>query len=472
MRSSKGPRRAARPGAVVTARMPDGFLWGAATAAYQIEGAVDADGRGPSIWDTVSARPGAVRHGDTGAIACDSYRRWREDVRLAAELGLSAYRFSVAWPRVLPSGRGRVNQAGLDHYRALVDALLAAGIAPAVTLYHWDLPQSLEDRGGWTARSTVDAFEEYAGLVADALGDRVPMWITLNEPWVSSFVGYGTGEHAPGVRDGRAALLAAHHLLCAHARAVPVLRATTGRVGITLNLTPVRPAGGGPADAAAAARVDGNANRWFLDPLLAGRYPADLADWYGADAADLAGADADLAAIAAPLDFLGVNYYRRTHVAAGTVTGQPRTVRPALDAHAVEPPGVPVTAMGWPVEPDGLTELLVRLRRDHPDLPPLYITENGAAYDDHVDPEGGVHDEERIGYLDGHLRAVREAIDAGADVRGYFCWSLLDNFEWAEGYAKRFGLYFTDYRTQERIPKDSARWYAEVIRRNGPDPAG
>ena len=446
--------------------MPDGFLWGAATASYQIEGAVDADGRGPSIWDTFSARPGTTRHGDTGAIACDGYRRWREDLKLVTDLGLSAYRFSLAWPRIVPAGRGPVNQAGLDHYRALVDALLEAGVTPAVTLYHWDLPQPLQDEGGWEAGGTVDAFAEYVGHVAAALGDRVPMWITLNEPWVSSFLGYGAGIHAPGVRGDRSALLAAHHLLCAHGRAVQVLRGTGGRVGVTLNLTPVRPVTDDPRDVAAATRVDGNSNRWFLDPLFTGRYPRDMLDWYGEHATGIV-ADGDLDAVAAPLDFLGVNYYRRSHVAAGTVPGQPRTVRPLLDAHVEDPPDVPRTAMGWPVEPDGLRELLVRLHRDYPGLPPVYITENGAAYDDYVDPEGGVDDEERVAYLSGHLFAVHEAIGAGVDVRGYFCWSLLDNFEWAEGYAKRFGLYFVDYRTQERIPKASARWYAGVVRRNG-----
>jgi beta-glucosidase len=450
----------------VMTSMPDGFLWGAATASYQIEGAVWDDGRSPSIWDTFSARPGAVRHGDTGAIACDSYRRWREDVDLIDRLGLGAYRFSVAWPRVLPDGRGRINQAGLDHYRALVDTLLDRGIAPAVTLYHWDLPQVLEDTGGWTSRNIVDSFVEYVEVVTAALGDRVPMWITLNEPWVASFLGYGAGVHAPGIRDGVAALRAAHHMLLGHGRAMQVLRDLPGAAGITLNLAPMRAATDDGADVAAAQRMDGNANRWFLDPLLQARYPADMVEWY-ANSFDGVVADGDLDIIAAPIDFLGINYYFRQHVAAGSRAQDSRAVLPALDAHRVVPPELPTTQMGWPVEPDGLTELLVRLQRDYPTLPPIYITENGAAYDDYVDPEGDVDDEERIAYLDGHLRALHEAIAQGVDVRGYFCWSLLDNFEWAEGYSKRFGLVFVDYPTQRRIPKASSRWYADVVARNG-----
>jgi beta-glucosidase len=461
--------------------MPDGFLWGAATAAYQIEGAIREDGRGPSIWDTFSAQPGAVYHGDTGAIACDHYRRWREDIDLIGDLGLSAYRFSIAWPRVLPEGRGRVNQAGLDFYRRLVDTLLERNITPAVTLYHWDLPQALQDEGGWTVRATIDAFEEYAGVVAAALGDRVPLWITLNEPWVASFLGYGTGVHAPGVRDERAALLAAHHLLCAHGRTVPVLRETAGAVGVTLNLTAVRPASADPKDVAAARRVDGNANRWFLDPIFAGAYPTDLVALH-ADRFDGLLQDGDLDLIGAPLDFLGVNYYFVTRVRAGAraagdnaasdnaagdnAAGDNMVALPSLDAHTVHDPDAPRTAMGWPVQPDGLTELLLRLRADYPQLPPVYITENGAAFYDYVDPEGGVDDEERIAFLHTHLLALHDAIAQGVDVRGYFCWSLMDNFEWAEGYSKRFGLHFVDYLTQLRIPKASARWYADVVRRN------
>ncbi|WP_435158748.1 GH1 family beta-glucosidase [Amycolatopsis sacchari] len=443
--------------------MPEGFRWGVATASYQIEGSVDVDGRAPSIWDTFSATPGAVRHGDTGAIACDHYRRWQEDFGLLSELGVTSYRFSLAWPRIVPDGTGAVNQAGLDHYRRLVDDLLERGIEPAVTLYHWDLPQALQDKGGWAERVTIDAFTRYAEVVAEALGDRVPRWITLNEPWVSSFVGYGSGRHAPGLTDGRSALLAAHHLLCAHAAAVPVLRGAGGQVGITLNLSPIRAVSDDEADVAAARRMDGCQNRWFLDPVLTGRYPEDMVSWYGFE--DVV-ADGDLESISAPLDFLGVNYYTRTHVVAGERAGLRHPLRPALDAHQVHPEGLPRTQMGWTIEPDGLRELLVRLRDDYPRLPPVLITENGAAFDDYADPEGGIDDEERVEFLAGHLSALRDAIDEGVDVAGYFCWSLMDNFEWAEGYARRFGLYYVDYPTQRRTAKASARWYADVVRRN------
>ena len=444
--------------------MPDGFLWGVATAAYQIEGSIAADGRGPSIWDTFSATPGAVRHGDTGAIACDHYRRWESDLGLLTDLGVGGYRFSIAWPRILPEGTGPVNQAGLDHYRRLVDGLLDRGITPAVTLYHWDLPQTLQDAGGWADRRTVAAYAEYAQVLADALGDRVPLWITHNEPWVASFLGYGSGVHAPGIRDGRAALLAAHHLLLSHAAALPVLRRTTGQVGITLNLTPMGTPGADAVDRAAVVREDGNANRWFLDPLLRGSYPADLVDWYGAQF-DGVVRDGDLEAIHAPVDFLGINYYFRNWVIAGS---DPRAhpVLPSLNTRPARPEGLPTTSMGWTVEPDALRELLVRLRREYEDLPPIYITENGAAYDDYVDPEGGIDDDERIAFLHAHLTALHEAVAAGVDVRGYFCWSLMDNFEWAEGYSRRFGLYFVDYGSQRRIPKASAQWYADVVKRN------
>ncbi|MGH8870229.1 MAG: GH1 family beta-glucosidase [Actinomycetes bacterium] len=453
------------------ARMPEGFLWGAATASYQIEGAVDEDGRGPSIWDTFSATPGAVRHGDTGAIACDHYHRWETDLDLLTSLGLSAYRFSIAWPRVQPDGCGEVNQKGLDFYARLADGLRDRGIEPVATLYHWDLPLPLqEDSGGWASRETAERFAAYAALVHEALGDRITRWITLNEPWVSSFLGYGAGVHAPGVRDGAQALAAAHHLLLGHGLAVQALRAGrhSGEVGITLNLAPTEPAGPGPADVAASRRVDANQNRWFTDPLFLGSYPEDLLAWYDET---VPGAmpevrDGDMACIATPLDLLGVNYYFRQHVRAGGAEA-PREVLPSLDARQDPPDWLPRTAMAWPVEADGLRELLVRLHTDYDRLPPVYITENGCAYDDYVDPEGGVDDLERIDYLDGHLRAVAAAVAEGVDVRGYFAWSLLDNFEWAEGYAKRFGLHFVDYRTQRRIPKASAVWYRDVVARNG-----
>lgn len=461
-----------RPGPVVP--FPAGFRWGAATAAYQIEGAAAEDGRGRSIWDTFTRVPGAVEGGHTGDVACDHYHRYPEDVKLMADLGLTAYRFSVAWPRVQPQGRGAANQAGLDFYRRLVDELLAHGIEPWLTLYHWDLPQALEDAGGWAERDTADRFTEYAALVRDALGDRVRHWITLNEPWCSSFLGYGSGAHAPGRRDRTAAVRAAHHLLLGHGHAVQVLRGADpgADVGITLNLYAVSPAGDGPADADAARRIDGLANRFFLDPVLRGRYPEDVL-------ADLAGvtdfghvADADLETIATPGTFLAVNYYSR-HVVAAPVAGAeppghwraPSSWPGSEDVRFLDR-GLPATVMGWEIDPAGLTETLLRLHRDYPPLP-LYVTENGAAFDDVVEPDGEVRDLDRIAFLDGHLRACQHAIAAGVPLRGYFAWSLLDNFEWAHGYAKRFGLVRVDYRTQQRTPKASARWYAEVVRRNG-----
>jgi len=444
---------------------PEGFLWGTATAAYQIEGAVTEDGRGQSIWDVFSATPGKIRDGDTGAVACDHYHRWPEDVALMAGLGYQAYRFSIVWPRIIPDGDGPVNRAGIDHYSRLVDALLEHGITPMATLYHWDLPQPLQERGGWTVRGTVDAFARYAEIVASALGDRVPMWVTVNEPAVVAGHGHGSGVHAPGISDGRAALEAAHHLLLGHARAAEALRTTTGQVGIALSVTDVVAGREGAEHAAAAARVDGHNNRWYLDPLLRGHYPADLVDWFGATFHGIV-REGDLDLIARPMDFLGLNYYFRSHIVAGAAPDTP-PAEPPLHAHRVVPSELPVTAMGWPVEPDGFRAFLSRVARDYPDAPPIYITENGAAHDDMPDQGGDVDDPARIAYLDGHLRAMREAMAAGADIRGYFCWSLLDNFEWAEGYAKRFGLVHVDYATQRRTPKSSARWYAEVVKQNG-----
>jgi beta-glucosidase len=450
---------------------PQGFLWGSATAAYQVEGAVDADGRGPSIWDTFSATPGKVRGGDTGAVACDQYRRYPQDIALMADLGLRAYRFSIAWARIQPEGSGPANPKGLDHYRRLVEQLRERGIEPMVTLYHWDLPQALQDAGGWPARATAERFADYASLVGEALGDLVDYWTTLNEPWVSSHLGYGSGVHAPGVRDAAQCLAATHHLLLGHGLAAQALRAASHadlQVGITLNLTVATPASDAEEDAAAAHRLDGDINRLFLDPVLRGRYPGDMVDWFGGEAAFPFLFDGDLATIAGPLDFLGVNYYFRSHVrasAAGEPAG-PRATVPSIAAVTEPPPELPRTAMGWPVEPDGLRELLVRLHDDYPGLPPVYITENGAAYDDRPAADGTVDDLDRVAYLDGHVRALAEAVAAGVDVRGYFVWSLLDNFEWAEGYAKRFGIVFVDYATQRRIPKASARWYARVVRDN------
>ncbi|MEU4093403.1 GH1 family beta-glucosidase [Streptomyces sp. NPDC026673] len=454
-----------------TPAFPEGFRWGAATAAYQIEGAADEDGRTPSIWDTFSRTPGKVRNGDTGDIAADHYHRMREDVALMAELGLTDYRFSVSWPRVQPTGRGPAVQKGLDFYRALVDELLDHRIRPVLTLYHWDLPQELEDAGGWPVRATAERFAEYAGLVADALGDRVPLWTTLNEPWCSAFLGYAEGVHAPGRTEPEAALRAAHHLNLGHGLAVGVLRErlpVRAEVSLTLNLAAVRPHTASAADADAARRVDALANRIWLDPLFHGRYPEDLrrdtaalTDWSFVE-------DGDLAAISRPVDLLGLNYYAPTVVAAGAHAG-PSPWPGALEHVRFVPAPGPRTAMDWPVDAEGLYELLARLRDELPDTPVL-ITENGAAYDDYADPEGEVHDPERIAYLRSHLDAVHRAIADGADVRGYFLWSLLDNFEWAYGYGKRFGMVHVDFASQRRTPKDSARWYAGVVARGGLPP--
>ncbi|MEQ4725800.1 GH1 family beta-glucosidase [Nonomuraea sp. B19D2] len=434
-----------------------GFLWGAATSSYQIEGAAAEDGREPSIWDVFAAQPGNVRDGDTGDVACDHYHRYRDDVALMAELGLRAYRFSVAWPRVQPRGSGAVNQRGLDFYRRLVDELLSRGIEPWPTLYHWDLPQPLEDAGGWPARDTALRFADYAAAVHDALADRVTHWTTLNEPWCAAFLGYATGEHAPGRREPAAAIHAVHHLLLGHGLAASAMSGS--RVGITLNPTQASPATGAAEDLDAARRIDGVANRIFLDPLFRAAYPADVVQ----DLTEVTGfehvRDGDLKMIAAPLDFLGVNYYTPAIVSGDGSAHQPSPYVGSETVRFVDG-GRPRTAMGWEVDEGGLSDLLVRLARDYP-VTALYVTENGAAYDDEV------HDADRIAYLDGHLRACHDAVARGVPLRGYFAWSLLDNFEWAHGYSQRFGLVHVDFATLRRTPKDSARWYAEVIRRGG-----
>jgi beta-glucosidase len=448
--------------------LPHGFELGVATAAYQIEGAVNEGGRGLSIWDTFSHTPGRVAGGDTGDVACDHYHRYEQDVRLMGDLGVDSYRLSVAWPRVQPEGRGAANRDGLAFYDRLVDLLLEQGIAPAVTLYHWDLPQALEDGGGWRNRDIAQRFAEYAALVHDHLGDRVQRWITLNEPWCSSFLGYANGRHAPGAREGEGALAAAHHLLLGHGLAVAALRADARQgqqVGITLNLQPVSAATSSAQDVAASERALLRANLLFTDPVLDGRYPALARQTYAAltDFGYLH--DGDLTTIAAPLDFLGVNYYFPSRVRAAPYAQDEPALRTAddLGTEEVISPGEELTAMGWPVEPAGLTRLLEWLRDTYPKLPPIYITENGRACDDVVAPDGQVDDPDRVRYLDGHLRAVADAIDAGVDVRGYYCWSLMDNFEWAEGYSKRFGLVYVDYATQQRTPKASFSWFRSLI---------
>jgi beta-glucosidase len=437
---------------------PQQFVWGAATAAYQIEGAATADGRGESIWDRFCALPGKVRNGDSGAVACDFYHRYPADVALMRELGLDAFRFSISWPRILPEGRGRVNQAGLDFYDRVVDELLSAGIQPFPTLYHWDLPQALEDEGGWTTRSVVDAFLEYVDAVAARLGDRVRHWTTLNEPWVAAWLGYGWGQHAPGRTSDADALAASHHLLLAHGRAVELLRRLPGaRLGIALSLIHVDPASDAEDDVRAARELDGRLNRWYLDPIFRSAYPADLLEVLEPDLPEIAAGD--LEAAGAPIDFLGVNYYTRFVARAGA-DGEGPVIVPTAEGER--------TDMGWEVYPDGLFELLVRLRSDYA-VPSVHVTENGAAYGDLRGHDGAVRDPERQAYIAGHLAAVERAIDAGAPVHGYFVWSLLDNFEWSFGYSKRFGLVYVDYPTLERVPKASYGWYRDFIaaQRNG-----
>ncbi|MFE1784781.1 GH1 family beta-glucosidase [Streptomyces sp. NPDC059506] len=440
-------------------RLPGDFLWGVASSAYQVEGAVGEDGRGPSVWDTFAARPGAVRDGHTAAVACDHYHRWPEDVALLADLGVDAYRFSIAWPRVQPSGSGPADPRGLGFYDRLTDALLEHGITPVPTLFHWDLPQALEDAGGWLNRDTAARFADYAELVAARLKDRVGRWITLNEPFVHMAFGYALGVHAPGRALMLDALPAAHHQLLAHGRAAAALRgAGAGEVMLVNNCTPVRPAGPSPQDRAAAQAYDALHNRLFNDPVLLGRYP-DLSAFGAGE--DLRGAvrDGDLETVSAPLDGLGVNYYNPTWITAPDTPGLPF-------AEAAAAPGAEEyerTAFGWPVVPEGLTELLTGLKDRYGDaLPPVFVTENGCSLPDTA-ADGRVADPRRIAYLDGHVRAVAEAVRAGVDVRGYFVWTLTDNFEWAEGYHQRFGLVHVDHATQARTPKESFAWYRDLV---------
>ncbi len=426
---------------------PPGFRWGTATSSYQVEGAVHEDGRGESIWDRFAHSPGNIANGDTGDIACDHYHRYREDVALMADLGLDAYRFSVAWPRVIPQGSGRVNEAGLDFYDRLVDELCAHGIAPHVTLYHWDLPQVLEDGGGWTVRSTVDAFVAYADVVARRLGDRALTIATFNEPWVSAYVGYEQGRHAPGRTDPAAANAAAHHLLVAHGLAVPVIRAAApaAAVGIVLNLEPKRPASTHPLDVEAAALDHDRFNRWFLDPVVGRGYPLEGVRASGWRQDEVQAGDLEL--VAAPIDFIGLNYYTSRIVRSPLLPPPPS--RSAREA----------TSIGWGVDPAGLTEILEFVQSRTGSLP-LYITENGAAYG--RDPEDPTSDPERTRYLRRHVAAARDAIGRGVPLRGYFAWSLLDNFEWAEGYRVRFGLVDIDFETQQRRVRDSGRYWASL----------
>jgi len=448
------------------ATLPASFRWGVATSAYQIEGAVDEDGRTPSIWDTYCRVPGAVANGDRGDVACDHYHRMPEDVALIRDLGVDTYRFSVSWPRVQPGGTGPANPAGLAFYDRLVDELLASGIDPWVTLYHWDLPQELEDAGGWPNRDTAHRFADYTMLVFGALGDRVDTWTTLNEPWCSAMLGYVYGRQAPGRRDFPAGISAVHHLLLGHGLATQRMRAAATRpvdLGITLNLGTAEPASDSDADRDAARRADGLGTRIYLDPLVYGRYPADVVTDLEALGARLPVLDGDLATISAPIDVLGVNFYSGSVFSGLDEQGRSTDA----DGNPVQrhvPRGRPVTAMDWEIVPECLTDLLVRLGRDYPGLP-MVITENGAAFDDEPDENGFVRDDDRTAFLASHIAAVAAARDAGADVRGYFAWSLMDNFEWSYGYDKRFGIVRLDYDTQARIPKQSALWYRDTIRR-------
>ena len=489
MTSTIGPIAPARtpttPGAATRPNMgmlqfPAGFLWGSATAAFQIEGAGHADGRRDSIWDTFCRVPGAVLDGDDAEVACDHYHRMPADVALMADLTHASDRFSTSWSRVRPDG-GAVNPAGVDFYSRLVDELLGASIKPWLTLYHWDLPQALEDTGGWANRDTAYRFAEYAITMHEALGDRVNVWTTMNEPWCSAFAGYTAGVHAPGRQSRPDGLAAAHHLLLGHGLAVQELRsrAPQADLGITLNLTvfdPLDPAD--PADVAATRRIDGQYNRIFVEPLLLGQYPADvLADVAPYGLLDHV-QDGDLAIISAKIDALGVNYYHGVAIGAQPAPAKPGGEAPttratssplpaADDAHS-HPRGLPVTGIGWEIQPEGLTRLLVRLQEEYtgPAGVALYVTENGAAFDDVPDAAGFVDDQDRLEFIDGHLRAVHDAIGRGADVRGYFAWSLMDNFEWGWGYRQRFGIVRVDYETQIRTPKASAWWYATVARDN------
>jgi len=441
---------------------PPGFLWGAATASYQIEGGWNEDGKGESIWDRFTHSPGGIADGNNGDIACDSYHRAAEDVRILKKLDLPAYRFSISWPRVMPEGRGAVNQKGLDYYKGLIDLLQKNNIAPVVTAYHWDLPQKLQDRGGWANRDVTDWYAEYAQMLFKELGDRVPYWITLNEPWVSAFVGHWEGRHAPGIRDFPTALQTSHHLLLAHGKAVQAYRASglRSKIGITLNLTPMDPASPRPEDALAAQRCDGFLNRWFLEPVSRGAYPADMMDWYSKRMTMPEIGSSDLSVIGGTLDLLGVNNYFASRVAADPG-------RFPLELHE-GPLGEYRTEMGWGINPEALHDLLLRVGRDCP-ATDIIITENGASFRDMINSRGSVEDPHRIDYLRTYLAQVHRAIQADVKVKGYFVWTLMDNFEWAHGCSQRFGLVYTDYHAQKRIIKASGLWYRDVVKNNGVD---
>ncbi|MFI9389343.1 GH1 family beta-glucosidase [Streptomyces bauhiniae] len=436
------------------AALPTDFRWGTATSAYQIEGAVAEDGRSPSIWDTFSHTPGKIDGDDNGDTACDHYHRWRDDLGLMRQLGIDTYRLSVAWPRVLPGGDGPVNAKGLAFYDELTDALLEAGITPSVTLYHWDLPQVLQDRGGWPERDTAEHFAVYASTVAERLGDRVTHWATLNEPLCSAWIGHLEGKMAPGWTDLTAAVRASYHLLLGHGLATQAIRAVApdAEIGVVNNLSTVYAATDSPEDVAAARRQDGHVNRWWLDPVHGRGFPADMVEVYGVELPEKPG---DLETIAAPLDWLGLNYYMPAHVADDPDGPAPYT-------RSVRREGVPRTGMDWEIDASGIETLLLRLTEEY-GARKIYVTENGSSFPDLVGPDGTVDDPERRAYLESHLAACASAVAKGAPLAGYFAWSLMDNFEWAYGYDKRFGLFHVDYATQARTIKASGRRYAEII---------
>lgn len=440
-------------------KFPDNFLWGTATCAYQIEGAVNEDGRGESIWDVFSHTPGKILNGDNGDVACDHYHRWQEDIQLMKSLGLKSYRFSIAWPRILPEGCGKINQPGLDFYNRLIDGLLEAGIQPLATLYHWDLPTALE--GAWLNRSTADAFAEYTGLAAKHFGDRVKMWFTINEPWCASHLSYTFGEHAPGMKDRSKGILAAHHVLLAHGVAVKELRkaVSDAQIGIVLNMSPIHNDPDAPVSEDGIRFMDGELIRWFTDPIYGRGYPQDMLEDYvrmgvlnSVEPEFIQPSDMEL--IAQETDLLGINYYTRMFVSTKS------------EGFHSENRDVPKTDMGWELYPEGLYEILERVNREYQPKQ-LMVTENGASYADGPDETGRVHDQRRIDYLDSHISQIWRAIQAGVPVSGYLVWSLMDNFEWARGYSQRFGAIHVDFQTQKRTIKDSGYWYRDVIKRNG-----
>lgn len=437
---------------------PETFVWGTATASYQIEGGAFEEGRGESIWDRFSRQPGKVFMQQNGEVACDHFHKYAEDVQLMADLGIQSYRFSFAWPRLFPE-EGKFNPEGLEFYKRLLDELEAKGITPSATIYHWDLPTWIQDKGGWTNRETVDHFVTYAKAVLEAFGDRIPNWITHNEPWCAAFLGYAIGVHAPGHTDWNEALIASHHLLLSHGRVVELYRSMglKGNIGITLNLTPTIPASDDPKDAEAAKRSDGFSNRWFLDPIFKGDYPEDMLQLYRQKFGPLRFIkDGDLTVIRSQIDFLGINYYSRNAIAHDEEDF-------VFQASPTSETGK-VTDMGWGIHPDYLYHLLKRIQSEYTELP-LFITENGAAFPDQLN-DGKVDDEDRIAYLQDHFAAAHRFIEEGGNLQGYYVWSLMDNYEWSFGYSKRFGIIYVDYETLERIPKQSYKWYQNVIKTN------